>query len=384
MARIRRGTANRARSNAKNYTYQQAQARLQETVIPFNKQVENSLRVNAVEIDYYQTQNKIGRVCSCDKIEIYDEQKTRSGDKNSNHIEPVVPTVDEDSSSGLGIELQDNDLFGDSPAEKLYGESVYDVSGSDNLADDDIPEEIYRNMDIGEGDVALSETTMFGSNANCGICYRVGFQPGYKSYGKQRTVLTTWDIQDISSFTVVTTEAPNRIRRQGPVTDFSYVEFALYIPKYFKNCVFSIRNNTNIVPAEKLYAFGLPLTDKLLRNNAGKKIAIRTKASEFTHVVVEFDLGVEKVFANIGPESQALDYSRMDPLSNFPIVLPPSIHEVNTGDIVVVKDRRLVLKVMDMERKITADKRQLEWSVQTRLVQRTEPLRDIAKGMKIL
>lgn len=384
MARVKRGTGNSLRKNAKNFTHKQAQARLQETVAPFNKQVDNSLRVNAVEIDYYQTQNKIGRSCTCDKIQVYDEQKTRSGHSNENHIEPVVPTVEEDSSSTLDIELQDDNLFGDGPAEKLYGENVYDVSGSDNLDDDDIPEEIYRSMMAGEGDVALSETSMFGSNANCGICYRVGFQPGYKSYGKQRTVLSTWDVEDISSYTIVTTDTPNTMKRQGPKTDYSFVEFKIRIPKYFKSCIFSIRNNTHILTGEKLRAFNQPLTFKMLKDNAGKEIAVRVDAAEFTHAVIEFDLGVQKVYANLGPESQSLDYSKMDPLSNFPVVLPPSIHEVNTGDIIVIKDRRLILKIIDMERKITADKRQLEWSVQTRLVQKTEPLRDIAKGMKIL
>lgn len=384
MARIRRGTGGKLRKNAKNFTHKQAQARLQETVAPFNKQVDNSLRVNAVEIDYYQTQNKIGRPCTCDKIQIYDEQKTRDGGSNSNHIEPVVPTVDEDSSSRLDIELQDDNLFGDGPAEKLYGENVYDVSGSDNLKDDDIPDEIYRNMLAGEGDVAMSETSMFGSNANCGICYRVGFQPGYKSYGKQRTLLTTWDIKDISSYNVVTTETPNKMRRQGPKTDYTFVEFTLFVPKYFKSCIFSIRNNTQILQGERIRAFNQPLTLKTLKDNAGKEIVVRVDALEFTHIVVEFDLGVQKTYANLGPESQALDYSKMDALSNFPLVLPPSIHEVNTGDVIVIKDRKLVLKIIDLERKITADKRQLEWTVQTRLIQKTEPLRDIAKGMKIL
>lgn len=384
MSRIRRGTSNRIRKNAKNYTHKQAQARLEETVRPFNRQVENSLFVDAVEVDYYQVQSKIGKACTCDKIEIRDEHKTVTGGSNQHHIEPVVPTAEEDSSSHLSIELQDDNLFGDSPAEKLYGETVYDVSGNDNLPDDDIPEEIYRDLEKGEGDVAFSETTMFGSNANCGICYRVGFQPGYKAYGKQRHILTTWDIINLGSYTIVSTTAPNAIRRQGPITPYSFVEFVLPVPKYFKSCVFSVRNNTRVLEGERILLNGQPLTLASLRSFAGREIRIRVTAQEFTHVVVEFDLGLDKVRANLGPENQALDYTRMDALSNFPIVLPPSIHEVSTGDIVVVRDRRLVLKVMDMERKITADKRQLEWMVQTRLVQRTEPLRDIAKGMKIL
>lgn len=384
MSRIRRGTGSRLRKNAKNYIHKQAQARLDESVIPFNQQVINSLFVDAVDVDYYQLQGKIGKACTCDKVEVRDEHKTLPGGDNHHHVSPVVPTVEEDSSSHLGIELQDDDLFGDSPAEKLYGESTYDVSGSDNLADDDIPGEIYGDIVRGEGDVELTETTMFGSSANCGICYRVGFQPGYKAYGKQRHVLTTWDITQISAYTIVSAESPNRMRRQGPIEPYSYVEFVVPVPKYFKSCVFSVRNNTQILPNERLISNGTPVNLTMLKSFAGREIRFKVTAKEFTHVVIEFDLGLDKVRANIGAENRALDYTRLDALSNFPVVLPPNIHEVNTGDIIVVKDRRLVLKVMDMERKITADKRQLEWMVQTRLVQKTEPLRDIAKGMKIL
>lgn len=385
MSRIRRGVRSHKRGSARNYTHKQAQARLQETVKPFNQQVENSLYVNAVEIDYYQAQGKIGKPCTCEKIEIRPEHGTVTDEQgNDTTVEPIVPTVEEDSSAGLGISLQDDDLFGDSQAEKLYGESVFDVSGNDHMPDDDIPEEIYRDVTTKEGDVAFSETTMFGSNANCGICYRLGYQPGYKAYGKQRYVLTTWDIERIGSYTILSAETPNKMRRQGPVTGYSFVEFAVNVPKYFKNCVYSIRNNTQILTGEKIFVEDHPLSMELLRQYAGKTMPLQIKAAEFSHVVMEFDLGIQKVRANLGPESQALDYSKLEALSNFPVVLPPSIHEVNAGDIIVVKDRRLVLKVMDKERKITADKRQLEWMVQTRIVQRTEPLREIAKGLKIL
>lgn len=385
MSRIRRGVRSHKRGNARNYTHRQAQARLQETVKPFNQQVENSLYVNAVEVDYYQAQGKIGKPCTCEKIEIRPEHSTISdpgGDETN--VEPVVPTSEEDSSAGLGISLQDDDLFGDSPAEKLYGESVFDVSDNDNMPDDDIPEEIYRDITTKEGDVAFSETTMFGSNANCGICYKLGYQPGYKAYGKQRYVLTTWDIERIGSYTILSAETPNRLRRQGPITDYSFVEFSVHVPKYFKSCIYSVRNNTQILTGEKILVGNRPLTMDTLRQYAGKEMSLQIKAAEFSHVVMEFDLGLPKVRANLGPESQALDYSKLEALSNFPVVLPPSIHEVSNGDILVVKDRRLVLKVMDKERKITADKRQLEWMVQTRIVQRTEPLREIAKGLKIL
>jgi hypothetical protein len=385
MARVRRGSSSYKRGNARNYINEQAQRRLDETVKPFNKQVENSLFVNAVEVDYYQIQSRIGKACTCEKIEVRPEHKTmHNNGPDDTNVEPVIPTVDEDSSTGLSIQLQDDNLFGDSPGEKLFGETVFDVSGNDMFKDDDIPQEVYEDATRKEGDVSFSETSMFGTNANCGICYKTGYQPGYHAYGKQRHLLTTWDIERIGGYTMVSASTPNRMRRQGPIADYSFVEFQIHVPKYFVSCTYSIRNNTQILPAEKILVEGRPLTKDTLVNYAGKMLTFRINALEFSHVVLEFDLGLPKVRANLGAESQALDYSKLDAISNFPVVLPPSIHEVNNGDILVAKDRRMVLKVMDKERKITADKRQLEWMVQTRIVQKTEPLRDIAKGLKIL
>lgn len=384
MANISRGIRNRPRKNARNYTQREAQKRLDETVKPFNRQVENSLFVNAVEVDYYQTQAKIGRPCTCQKTEIHPEHYNVRDDMSISTTEPVVPTAEEDSSAGLGIRLQDNNLFGDSEAEKLFGETQFDVSGGDYIEDEDIPEVLQGNVERKEGDVELTETSMYGNNARCGICYKTGFQPGFNAYGKKRFVLTTWDIAGINGYTIMSAKAPNSMRRQGPVQQYTFVEFEINVPKYFKSCLYSIRDNTQVLQGERMYVEGKQLSMALLRKYAGQSMLIRVTAKEFTHLVLEFDLGLEKVKANLGPESQALDYTKYEAISNFPLVMPPSIHEVNVGDIVVIKDRRLVLKIIDRERKITSDKRQLEWMVQTRIVQKTEPLRNIAKGMKIL
>lgn len=389
MAKVKSGTGSqRGRKHAKNYIYEEAQKRLDDTVEPFNRQVENSLYVNAVEVDYYQVQWKVGKPCTCEKIEIQPEYKntvSQSGDDSNS--EPTIPTKEHDSSAGVGIKLRDENLFGDSEAEKLYGVREIDVSGIDDdmEIDNDIPEELIRDTGESskEGDVEFAETNMYGSNANCGICYRQGLQPGYSAYGKKRYVITTWDIESLDGYMVATATHPNKILRQGPMDLDTYVEFALPIPKYFSKVVYSIRDNIEILK-DKPYFNNRPLRLDDLRQNAGKTIPIRVHAKEFTHLFIEFDLGMDKLRANIGGEQQSLDYTKLEAISNMPVILPPNIHEVSVGDVLVIKDRKLVLKVIDKERKITADKRQLEWSVQTRLIQRTEPLRDIAKGMKLL
>lgn len=384
MARIKRGLSNHARTRAKNFTQKEAQARLTETVAPFNRQVENSLFVDAVEVDFYQSCAKTGKPCTCEKIELRPEFNTITHAARDTNVAPIVPTVDDDSSAGLEIHLQDDSLFGDSPAEKLYGATVYDVSGNDFIEDDDIPEALYDEITTKEGDSSFEETTMFGSNANCGICYKTGFQPGYVAYGKQRSLLTSWDIERIGSYTLNTTGTPNSLRRQGPVGAHTFVEFAISVPKFFKTCIVSVRNNIQVLIGEKLLVDGSPLTIATLKQYAGKRMPLRVNAEEFTHVVLEFDLGLDKLRANIGTESQMLDYSKLEAMGTFPVVLPPSVPEVNIGDALIIKDRRLALKVTDKERKITADKRRLEWVLQARVIQRTEPLRDIHKGIKLL
>jgi hypothetical protein len=388
MSKIKRGGSKLKRTNAKNFIQEQAQKRLDETVPAFNKQVENSLFVNAVEVDYYSIRSKIGKPCTCEKIEVQDRhQNLVDGSSNETNMPPIVPTIDEDSSAGLSITLQDDDLFGDSPAEKLYGETIVDVSGMEQgSGDDDIPLALlnYVAEDGKEGNTEYTETSMLGSNANCGICYRTGYQPGYDLYGAQRYILTSLDVTGIGGYHISPTDTPNSFIRQGPIKNHTYVEFTINVPKYFKGCKYSIRNNTEILRAEKIMFEGTHLTLQTLKQYAGTSITFIIKTEKFTHVVMEFDLGLEKIRANLGPETASLSYTQLEAIGDFPVVLPPSLAEVNNGDILILRDRLLVLKVMQKERKITADKRQLEWVIQTRVVQPTEPIKRINKHIKMV
>ena len=387
MARVQRGTRPIKRKNAKNFIQRQAQSRLDEAVDPFNKQVENSLFVNAVEVDYYQSVERIGKPCTCEKVEISDEHKESvnihsSGD--TDHVAAILPTPNDDN-AGVNIRLQDPDLFGDSEAEKMYGDSSIEITGLGiERDDDDIPAALYEEIDPDkpEANSAYEESIVFGGVANCGVCYRAGFQPGHRAYGKQRTLLTTWDIVDMEGYMVRTSDTPHSFVKQGdPKT--SFVEFSIEVPKYFAKCVVSIRNNLEILQ-DKLYLEAYPLSMDILKRYAGRTLHLKVYAENFTHAVVEFDLGLEKLRANLGLESHTLDYARLEAIENFPVVLPPKVHDVSIGDLIIVQKRGLVLKVTDKERKITADKRQLEWMLQTRLIQKNEPVRLIAKGTKIL
>ena len=132
--------------------------------------------------------------------------------------------------------------------------------------------------------------------------------------------------------------------------------------------------------AEVLFYRLLVTVDDFGRANARPSMV---KAACFTHVVLEFDLDVPKLRANISGEQAALDYERLTTISDITVILPPTLAEVEPGDILILKKRNLALKVRDKDRKITADKRRLEWSVSTRVLQPTEALRNIANGFKL-
>lgn len=365
---IVRGTRNNTR-RAKNYIHNEAQRRLEETVPTFNDQVLNSLAVDSVFIEYYHIHDRIGRPCSCHRVELpEDAQFDDSGDTSL-----IVPSKDTRSTS---ITLQTDGLFGDSRAEHIYEDTGIDVSGQDY--DPSIPDVLYAPIDK-EGNVEYSDQ-LLQTNIECGICYRVGLQPGYTKHGVNRIVMTANDVVNLSGTTINKADTPNTIQR---VDKNGYAEFEIFVPKYFTIASYSIRRNRDILKGETIKYNGHPLTDELLKRFAGTTIRVTVGAELFTHAVLEFGTDIEKVRGNISAENEALDYTLRDMIGNFTIVLPPTIHEVRKGDIIVIRDRRLVLRVTEKERKITAGIKQLEWIVQTRVVQPQETVKNIFKSFKI-
>lgn len=362
----KRGTRT-IRRHGKNYIHEIAQKRLDEAVVPFNEQVENSLFVDSVEIDYYHIQNKVGRPCSCDKTEVTHEIV----DVDTN-IAPTLPSKD-GTMKNAKVRFQDADIFGESMAEKIFNDAdddyVIDVSGEDTVV----------NLDNEE----FTDSFLSGGSINCGICYRTGMVPPFKAYGKQRIILTHADIVDSDGFTVNRTEAPFKIEKHDASAP-GFVLFEFTVPKYWKTVNISIRDNLINLGSERLLlADGSVLTGHLLRGFNGRTAEVICQSDTFTHIVIEFEMEIAPIRANISGENMTLDYDRLQTVSDITVILPPSIAEVDNGDIIVIRNRNLVLKVHDKERKITADKRRLEWSVQCRVLQPTEPLRNINRAYKL-
>lgn len=353
---VKSGNEKRTRSNAKNFTYEQAQKRLTETVKPFNQQVINSLFVDAVECNYFMVQDRTGRPCSCQKQSI-------ATDGNTN---VPVSAPEPRASGGNGmfeLVLQDGDFLGEK-AER----NIIDVTG-------DVP--IIQ--------VADSESTfedgIFGANSvNCGICHKIGLQPGYQPYGKQRVLLTHYDVAELRSFQIDRSEQPHLMR----ITDKSgYVEYKVKVPLVFTKVRFRIYENHAPVQDIPTMRDGRPIDVLFFRQCAGHETIIRVHSSH-THVILEFDLGIPPMRVNISGENKSIDYERLETMSDITVILPPTIHEVNARDIIIIGGRRLALRVTDKDRKITADKRPLEWSVTTRVLQPTEQIKRIDDLRKLL
>lgn len=370
---IKRGTPGIRRVDARNYTQKQAQARLDETLPAFQRQIENALMVDAVEIDYYHVQNRIGIPCTCEKTAV---EPIMVDERNSN-MAPVVPMKDSDV-QGNGFEFQDEDIFGDDLAEKMYNDDndlIMDVSG----------DHTHTTLHEHGGDrESLTDGFGGGGSVNCGVCYRTGMQPPFKAYGKQRYLFTNYDVEAMDGYFVDTTKAPHSFRKAAPNAP-GYVLFKTVVPKYFTTVTVSVRDNLLLVLDGKLLSpqDGKPLTADYIRRYAGQEMEFIIQVEEFTHVVLEFAMDVPPLYANISGEQMALDYERLTTISDITVILPPSLKAVEPGDILVVKNRNLVLKVRDKEVAQTATKGIIQWQVSTRVLQPTEPARSIANGFRM-
>jgi len=357
---IKRGPSNVRRNHARNFIQTQAQARMDETVKAYNHQVSNSLAVNAVQVILYQVERQVGRPCSCCRTNV----EIPAG----SNVTPTIPQKDRET-SGIEIGFQDDDIFGTEMDANIFNDvEVRDVSGMQR-------DEGIRGIETEEYEDSVGQ-----GSVNCGICYRSLKQPGYKAYGMQRSVYTHYDIERIEGYHLDSTSAPHAFKREH---EDGFVCFRVMVPKYFKSAIISIREDLYVLREKPLRKDGVPITVEDFRRHAGQYVEIYIRSERFTHFVVEFDMGIPRLNANIGGETTTLDYDRLQTMSDIPIVLGPEVSDVNEGDIVCIPERNLYLKIRDKERKIMQDQSRLEWVCSSRVLQPTEPLRAIAKGYKL-
>lgn len=373
-----KGGSSTSRRHARNYTGAQADLRMKEVIGAVQQQSSNALMVDSFEIKYYQ-QQKSTTVCTCKKTTVASSIAARIIEPSSN---VPVTMVREDSVLGKSIKIDYNrPLFGTS-ADKEEKTEESDDEDFGPLGDD-------MEFDDDDDDDAHKPTTTvdatFASGKDCGICYRAGFVPGYMAYGFERTLFTPIDIADVYGYTVDMTTAPHTVRCVD--TKEGYVDFDLNIPRYFNSANASVRNNIDVLSNETVFlardGARIMLSLMELKANAGKTIRVRVFASAFTHVVIEFDLGTERLRANLAQMSKTVDWTLFDTLGNIQMVLPPTIQNIAGNDIIYVPARAMTFKVTDVTYMRTASERNLDWPVSTRVLQPQESLGKIHRANKL-
>jgi hypothetical protein len=358
---IRRGTSDIKRRHARNYIQQEANKRFSECVAPYQKQGLNALGVDYFEILLYQHVFST-LVCTCKQTEIAPQHSAVSISLPTNVINPTS-----DSDAEIVIDYS-RPLFGS----RTESANNLDYTSASDFAIDD--EDEIESYDDDEIPTKTSEN-LFSANSDCGICYRTGYVPGYNLFGFDRHVLTTYSMTNLYGYHINQSKAPHSFDKVDPMEGF--VEFTFTVPKYFKSVKYSIRNNHIILSEDRLLLNNADLTLQDLRYASGRDIAIRVDSEQFTHVVLEFDLGLEPVHANLAQQNKSVDWTRFDTLGNINLILPMTIEEVKSADIIVVPKRYQSFKVTDTPYLRTAGDLNLDWSVNTRVVQPQEPLKRI-------
>lgn len=348
---IKRGVGSIKRTHGTNYIGRQADARLQEVVKPYQSKGLNALQVDSFQVKYYARINST-TVCTCQQTEVLAQHSLPSTNLPPNLIK---------SSSNVDQEIvidHSRPLFGT----VNETQTADDFTDSDDFAlDEDEPEHVIDNL--------------FATNSSCGICYRSGYKPSFHLYGHERLVLATQDIENSYGYTIDSTKAPHCIEQIDPL---GFVEFNIEIPKYFKGASYSIRNNLDILN-DLIYFNSLPLTFTQLKMHAGSFLSVQVKASQFTHVVIEFDLNTTPLNVNIAQMVKAQDWTLFDTLGNLQVIMPMLISEVPTGGVIYVPSRNVTLKVTDVNYLRTARDSNLDWQVTTRVLQPQEGLKHIHK-----
>jgi len=368
---IRKGTGTIKRVHAKNYAHREANKRLDESVRPYQQTGQNALGVDFVEVLLYQKVMST-QVCTCKQTEMVAAQTNISVSIPSNVINPNS-NIDQD----IVIDYT-RPLFGvrgesatnlDYTSALDFSEDEEDYIEEDGLDDDEMPTRTSENL--------------FSANSNCGLCYRSGYVPGYSLYGQDRQLLSTYTMSNVYGYNVNQSRAPHTFDKMDHREGF--VEHVLNVPRYFKALKYSIRNNVEVLMEDQLFNIqGQPLTLAEVRSSAGSTISVRVMSETFTHVVVEFDLGIEMLHANISQMSKSIDWQNFDTLGSMNIVLPSTIREVQSTDYIVVPSRHQVLKVTDTPFLRTAKGSNLDTSINSRVVQPQEPVKRIYSGRFLL
>ena len=256
---MRQGRPTIKRVNARNFVQESSQQRLDETVVPYNKQILNSLAVDFVPIMYYNSLH-FGLPCSCEQQDTvsnldpdavgYPDEITRSSQTDTGRSF----VIGKDGGSTFG-DFDDVEVINEETLHTMFGDNGSSIDSEDEY-DLDLVDETDAYAPVEEVvEMYNSDNAIFaGHNVNCGLCYRTGFIPSHGLNRGMRTVLTHHDIQEAVGYFLNQGEYPYRFER---LVDDGYVTFRIKVPKYYVSASFSIRNNLAVLAISSITALVL-------------------------------------------------------------------------------------------------------------------------------
>lgn len=384
MTWLKRGVSPIDRRKDKNFYAKNAQKRLEESLPALHDRLDNALGVNSHEVIIYK-QNHIGLPCSCTKFHSESMQQVKEDNPKEHDTPPVVADSLSDMAD-IGISFNPGGLFGN----KGQPEGVARVPNNTSEVDfndigevtDHIPtEDELAQMDSRMRDI-YEDNMLAGNTANCGVCFRTSYVPGYTAVGWSYTILDSLNTIDSEGYYHNTADHPVRLESED--VEGNYVEYSVLVPLFFSEVMYSVRDNTDIIKREQLYvrtdAGFKPITYELLSHYRGKTVRLRVLATAYTHASIAFNQGADPILANVSEETESLNYLQENTVGNLTLVLPPRVGDLQAGDIIVMPSRNYTLKITEAPRKQTAGRVKLEWLVTTRTLQRSETLTSIHKG----
>jgi hypothetical protein len=351
-----RGTPTIARRSAKNFIYAEAQKRLDEVLPQIHSQGINALRVDSHHVIYY-SKSRGGHTCSCKIVD----------NKVDDIVQDDINTFSQLAKSRDTKELNEVKIDFNRP---LFGERGEVATTEDD--DTDVHDFLLNENPDASGNVDYQEH-LFASNAECGICFRSGYVPGYNIHCHNRKVLTHYDIKDLDSFVLDRTQ-PHKFTSLNLE---NRAVFNLVVPKYWNSVKYSVRNNFEVLNCSVLINNQV-LSKSSLNQFKGKQVEISVENlkldTSFTHIVFDFELPMEQMIANISQLSKNLDYTMFDTTGSINVFFPMIHDRCESGDLIYVPEKKILLKVTDVTYSQTAKNVHLEWQCTTRVVQPQETL----------
>ena len=370
---IKSGRGNIRQKHWRNSHTNEVQKRIDSVLDPFRDRINNSLKVDSLEIIIYK-RVRLGLPCSCSIYE--DEGIVNLGDSPSIAQQVLTPS---NKGRYADVEIKDvgTGMFGGKSNTIAVNDRIQPKVRSIELSMM-VPEQTASSMLEEHADNGLDSSPL-GNNENCGICLMQGVVPSYVPVGYTQFMFTHHHVEHASGYNLNRGFHPYLFEQ---FLDKGFVRFELNVPKHWTEVEYSIRNNLTMT-SYHFYKDGALLTKAMLDAHRGKTIKLEVRAPSFTHAVISFNLGSNPIMANMSDEQNVINYDQELTVGDLNLVFPVSVGMMNPEDYIYIKKRNYVVKLNAVTKKRTANGQFWEWSVGSRTVQRKDAAFNIHRGFKL-